>query len=319
MKLDIIFSTFNGALRLRKMLEAFCALDIPEMVQLSVIGIDNAPTDSSGKVLRSYEQRLPLKILQQPKPGKNAALNLAIAHSRGEIVVFTDDNIIPNVDWIVRLTEAFHKNPDFDLFGGAVVPRWPSKPPPRLLDQVPLGAAFAITPDTLKTGPCDASEIWGNNMAVRKYIFSAGHRFNEDMGASAADHGMGSGTEFLKRCQTAGHKAFFEERAVVQHMIRKEQLTARWLEGRGHRFGQSYFYSELHEATAKPTVTELRGAPRWAMRKKIGYQIKAALPFIRNYSTVWKSGFYAGYVREYRNWHRDKASDETAQWQRYTK
>lgn len=302
MKLDVILSTLNGPARLAKTLEAFCALDIPENLKLSVIAVNTQPTDSSIKVLKAFEHRLRLKILDLPDQEKNAALNHALAFSKGELVLFTDDDSIPRENWVVEMSSASERHAGFDLFAGAVTPKWSATPPPRLLRDVPLDAAFGLTPTTLKAGPCDVSEFRGTNMAVRKYVFLAGHRFDESRPHSAEDT-ADSDTGFLRRCQKAKHKAFFVSEAIVDQVIEHEQWTPRWLRHRAETLGRKVSLSEIHAGSAKPDAADLQSATRWAFRKKMGHQLRAAFSIVTNFGAVWQAGFYEGYMREYQNWY----------------
>jgi cellulose synthase/poly-beta-1,6-N-acetylglucosamine synthase-like glycosyltransferase len=59
--------------------------------------------------------------------GKNAAVNAGLRFVSGDLVVFTDDDVLPRHDWLVRLREAADNEPSFGMFGGVIVPRWQTR------------------------------------------------------------------------------------------------------------------------------------------------------------------------------------------------
>jgi glycosyltransferase involved in cell wall biosynthesis len=96
MNITVIFSTFNRSAYLSKTLEAMTELDsVGINVQFAVV--DNNSTDETSQVIDSFADRLPLVHLFEPRPGKNCALNHALdSVEMGDIVVFTDDDIVPH-------------------------------------------------------------------------------------------------------------------------------------------------------------------------------------------------------------------------------
>ncbi|WOJ98290.1 glycosyltransferase family A protein [Congregibacter brevis] len=286
------------------MLRAFRELETPASLQVSIIAIDNASTDNTAALLRQFQSDLPITVLEQKEPGKNKSLNLGLQVSTADLVILTDDDILPDTDWLVQLADCCRTQPDFDLFGGVIAPHWPKTPPRRLLKSIPLGPAYAITPADIRTGPCDALCIWGPNMAVRRRVFSAGYHFDERFGPKGEDYVMGGESEFLQRCQEGGLRGYFVKSARVRHIIRKEQLTPKWLFGRAYRFGRSLFYEDVPKRGSRPETAELMGAPRWAIRQHIQWAIVAKLTLNMGYNAIWKAGLHKGYIHEYKVWNR---------------
>jgi glycosyltransferase involved in cell wall biosynthesis len=206
--ITIIFATYNGEKTLPIMLDALTTTNFPK-AGFKVIAINNASTDRSVDILKDFKEKLPLKILHQPIRGKNRALNIALPEIQGDLVVFTDDDILPNTDWLIEFKGCADNHPDYDLFGGAILPHWEKNPEPWILDSVPHGVTFALTATDLKEGPIYPGLIWGPNMMVRRRVFEAGHRFNEEVGPNAGQYIMGSETEFNLRIASQGYKTWF--------------------------------------------------------------------------------------------------------------
>jgi len=189
-------------------------------------------------VLAGYSQRLPLEVLYERRPGKNVALNRAVASFEGDLVVITDDDVLPEPGWLLRLTEAAMRHPEASVFGGTILPRWPRALPHWLNERwVNFGVLFALL--SHHSGPCDFSAIYGPNMAVRRLVFDQGYRFDEGIGPDTTNplSAMGSETEFTRRLLAAGHRARFVAEARVSHIIRPEQLQESWVLARAWRNG----------------------------------------------------------------------------------
>ena len=297
----VLIATCNGASTLPRALDAYCVLERGNY-DWNVVVVDNASTDATPAVLDSYAQRLPLRSIRTEKRGKNLALNIGI-ESIGEstLVVFSDDDIVPDPNWLNAIVGAAAEHPEYDIFGGRIVPIWPSTPPDWILRLVDLGVVYAFTPPNQKTGQVGAKQVWGANMAVRSHVLSAGHRFNESIGPNRGQYSMGSEVEFTCRLERNGHRSWFSEAAVVGHIIRESQLTRDWIIGRAFRFGRDMFRQESERFGRE--VKLFRGAPRWKYRLLLsgaGRYLKARLAGNRDeqFEASWDISFLRGYLYE---------------------
>jgi len=255
--LTVLFATHNGARWLPRVLEAFAALEAPAG-GWKLVAVENASTDATAQVLQSFLTRLPLTVLRAPAPGKNRALNLGLAQAAGDLVVLTDDDVLPAPDWLVRWRAAADKNPDWDVFGGRIVPAFEVPAPDWLLHWAPHDLAYGATPER-PAGPVEPGFVFGGNMAVRTRVFAAGHRFAETVGPAPGSYAMGSETEFTTRLAGLGYRCGFCPEAVVGHLVRREQMTRDWLIGRAMRFGRGLYRREL--AAGAWRGPRLLGAP----------------------------------------------------------
>jgi glycosyltransferase involved in cell wall biosynthesis len=223
--LCVLFSTFNGAATLPLMLDGLEAL-APPPGGWKLIAVDNGSTDGSAALLRERQSRLPLTVISEPRRGKNAGLNAALGSLEGDLVVLTDDDVIPPPDWLVAYRRLAAARAGFDIFGGAIRPRWPAPPPDWVLRRAPKGH-FAWT--EFETGPVEPRAIWGPNMAIRRAALGD-RRFFEGIGPDGgAAYATGSEIELMLRLAAAGHRCWHEADICVEHVIEPRQLTAEWL------------------------------------------------------------------------------------------
>jgi glycosyltransferase involved in cell wall biosynthesis len=235
--LTVLIATRNGAATLPEVLAAHERL-LPPAGGWKLVVVDNASEDGTDRVLRDFSARLPLTPLRLERPGQNFARNRGLAEAEGDLVVFTDDDAVPREDWLARLRSAADARPDFGIFAGAIRPRWPSPPEPWLLASVPLSVCYAITDPAWEEGPIKSDFAFSPNIAIRRAIFDAGHRFDEAIGPGPGSYPMGSETALTRRLHAAGVRTFHVPDAVVEHLIRGFQMTPEWILGRAIRYGR---------------------------------------------------------------------------------
>jgi glycosyltransferase involved in cell wall biosynthesis len=306
--ITLVIATYNGARTLPKTLASINELEIPDYCEFNVIIIDNNSNDYTSELITGYHCQHNLTKLHQTKQGKNAALNLIFEGDVpfGELLIFSDDDVIFPEDFVKRYLELIIDQPEISIFGGAVIPHWPYEVPSGLLEGINAVVAFAITPAAAgyQTGFIEPVKLHGPNMAIRSNVFAQGIRFNEDIGPNGGNYMMGSETELLYRLKNTGYQAYYHQELKVQHIIRPEQLSRNWIASRAYKAGRSLV---MHQIQNKQNivVNELRGFPRWALLKRWKMQlVKLITPSksLKGYKLLWQSSHLQGYCDEYKHY-----------------
>ena len=312
--LTVVLATRNRAAILRETLEAFCRLQEPASGWKLAI-VDNGSTDETPAVLASFAGRLPLQTVCEPTGGKNSALNTGLGLLEGDLTVFTDDDTFPHPNWLVELRNAADAQPDYSIFGGAIVPRWESPPPiwVQWLDQRPV---YALTDPLMKEGPIPAFLVFGPNMAIRAAVFQSGVRFDPSIGPRNSSYPMGSEVELTLRLNRRGHNAWFVSRAVVEHFIRDYQLRESWVLKRAIRYGRGRFRLDYKQVYRRYPCWF--GVPRTFFRQIIEQEKTIIKAWLRSdqrefFCATWRRNFLWGHVIEAHLSYRDRADWRTAQ------
>jgi glycosyltransferase involved in cell wall biosynthesis len=84
---------------------------VPAAPKWDIVVADNGSLDGTAELLSAAEKRLPLVRVFEPRRGKSRALNAAIRSAEGGLLVFADDDIIPEPGWLSALYNAALCNP----------------------------------------------------------------------------------------------------------------------------------------------------------------------------------------------------------------
>jgi glycosyltransferase involved in cell wall biosynthesis len=305
--LTVMLATYDRARILRATLEAFCCLEPPEGGWKLVV-VDNGSTDATGEVIASFERLLPLSCVNEPKRGKNAALNKGLSSVAGDLLVLTDDDVVPNPLWLKQMRSAADSRTAFSIFGGPVVPKWERPPEEWLLKWVPLDPTFAITLPT-EEGPTEVTRVFGPNMALRASVFESGLRFDEKIGPKGHSYAQGSEAEFLKRLGRAGARAWHIRAAVVAHVIRASQMNRRWVLERAVRFGRGEYRIRTAQTTPRGVnrrSVRLLGIPALTYEKVFIQTLRVGRARLRKnaeetFREHWRLNYMIGEAIEARN------------------
>jgi cellulose synthase/poly-beta-1,6-N-acetylglucosamine synthase-like glycosyltransferase len=74
---------------------------------LEIIIISDGSTDRTDEIVNSIQDPRVRLLRQEPRAGKTSALNMAVPHAKGEILVFSDANSISAPDALSKLIQNF--------------------------------------------------------------------------------------------------------------------------------------------------------------------------------------------------------------------
>jgi GT2 family glycosyltransferase len=194
-------------------------------------------------VLDAFVSRLRLKRLFVAEGGKNRALNEALSIIGGALVIFTDDDALPDPHCFQAYLAAAQRWPTEAIFGARIEPRFPDNTPAWIRDPEFRFATTAFA----RYAPAAAEERvsrhpYGPSFAVRRYAL-ANHRFATHLGPQSGAYAMGGEGHFLRALQRDGWAYVYVPCARVEHVIRQDQITPQWLLQRANKKGRGQVYA----------------------------------------------------------------------------
>ena len=262
MDVTIAICTRNRAASLRRTLNSLTRVEFPGGTQCEVVVIDNASSDDTASVIECFASALPIRHAVEPTAGVSFARNRAVAMARGKFILWTDDDVVVDRQWLSAYVSAFARWPEADLFGGTILPVFEGPVPAWLKRSLPVvGSAFAMRDFGDRELEMREPEglPYGANYAVRASAQSA-LRYRLDLGAGTDLYG--EETEVMRSMLEGGKKWRWVPEARVQHCIPPERMTLAYMDHFFSRYGRSLAHLE-----EKWNGQELLGAPRWLWRR----------------------------------------------------
>jgi glycosyltransferase involved in cell wall biosynthesis len=223
--------------------------------------IDNNSTDTTVDVARGFTDRLPLRYVFEPEQGLSAARNLAIRKYRGELLIFTDDDVVLDAGWLAAWASADAQFADAAYFGGRILPLWEGNRPRWLVDpSMALISGLLVhydLGDTNRLYETGDPSPFGANFALRRELIEGLESFRLDLGVKGGSSGRGEEAEYLDRARAAGARGAYVGAAACYHMQDPRRFELPYLyrygiekgraemlmtgEGQGSRRGQATY------------------------------------------------------------------------------
>jgi len=202
---SVIVPTYRRVAPLTLCLEALAALDWPRN-EFEVIVVDDGGELLPTRAMDRLSERLNLTLLRKSHAGPAAARNFGVSQAKGSIVVFTDDDCQPAVDWLKALSSQYADNASVAVGGRAIngLPTNPYSTASQLL------VDYLI--DYFNPNPFDARFLTSNNLAFPRAEFLALGGFDETFLHAAAED-----REICDRWLWKGHRLVYAETVKVVH------------------------------------------------------------------------------------------------------
>ncbi|HET7568449.1 MAG TPA: glycosyltransferase family 2 protein [Gaiellaceae bacterium] len=223
-RVSVIVVTRDNADLLRDALASILA--DPSAVPRELVVVDNGSRDATAEVVAEAAGDAPfaVRLLAEPEPGLSRGRNRGVAAARGELLLFTDDDVVVEDGWADRLAAAFD-DPRVGFAGGRTLPLWP-EPPPRWMEG-PHWVHLALYDHGDESRPLAPGEhVAGANMAIRASLLGPAP-FPVDLG-NAGDRRFGYEETHVLDAIRREHAAAYVADAVVHHRIRRERMQPSW-------------------------------------------------------------------------------------------
>ncbi len=199
-----------------------------------VIVVDNGSQDDAVREVVAQHQRA--RYVLEPQPGLDRARNRAIAESHGDIIAFTDDDVVVDPLWIAALQKSFADDPQVQAITGLVMPLELETPAQALFERYGgfgRGLSRRFYHVDRRAGE-RAAQLHGGtgkfgtgaNMAFRRALFTQIGLFDPALDVGTVTNGGGDLDMFFRVLQ-AGHTLRYEPSAIVWHRHRRSYAELR--------------------------------------------------------------------------------------------
>jgi GT2 family glycosyltransferase len=198
--ISVVVPTYMRADLLARLLARLEQLT-PPRGGFEVIVVDDGSTDDTADVVARSE--LPVRYVRQENSGPATARNRGWQLATAPIVAFTDDDCVPDADWLVDLVAAFDTSPDVAAIGGDIQP---------LVDG--FRSRFVQAERLVGHGADERGVRYlvTANAAIRTDALRAVGGFDERFPGAA-----GEDTDLGFRLRAAGHRLAVTDRGRIRH------------------------------------------------------------------------------------------------------
>src|SRR5690349_7148849 len=108
--ITVIVCTHNRCQGLAKSLDSIAASIVPNSLDWEILVVDNNSSDDTAKIVHDVCNRYPrrFRYVFEPNEGLSNARNAGIKQAKGNIIVFTDDDLTVAPTWLGNLTAKLH-------------------------------------------------------------------------------------------------------------------------------------------------------------------------------------------------------------------
>jgi glycosyltransferase involved in cell wall biosynthesis len=281
MKISVVLCTYNRCESLERTLKSLIEMSAPEGCSWELILVDNNSKDNTKAVIEEFEKdcKLNVKYIFEGKQGLSHARNRGIEQAEGEIIAFTDDDVMVDRYWLSNIKRAFEEH-DVSCIGGKILPVWEIPKPEWLIPQVHYILALLDRGD--KPFHLDSPIVWGANFSVKAEIFEKYGGFDTNLGRIPGRLFAGEETEFVRRILNRGEKILYYPDAVIYHCIPRERILKSYF--RKWKYDQGILRASLRGI---PNPESYSGIPYNPM----AYLVKNVLLFLKDVRYLWQKRF----------------------------
>lgn len=217
--LTVVICTRDRAASLRRTLNSMVIAAQKMTREWELLVVDNGSSDDTSQVVTSFADGLPIKCVREDEAGLSNARNAGVRAATGQYIVWTDDDVVVDEDWLDAWAKGIAAAPDCAVFGGRAIPvyeepvqQWFSS------NEQELAALLAIR-DSRGWTELDSNHVpFGLNYAVRASEQRA-HPYDPALGIAPGRRLGGEEVAVIRSILRKGGRGAWVWDATVHHMI----------------------------------------------------------------------------------------------------
>jgi glycosyltransferase involved in cell wall biosynthesis/thioredoxin-like negative regulator of GroEL len=264
MKISIIIPTHNRAGSLRETIDSLLALR--GEASFEIVVVDNNSTDNTRTVVESYGEIA--RYVFESRTAFTKARSTGGEHSRGDILLYLDDDVLVFPGSLRQIVEVFQQYPDCGVIAGRIDPKYTDTPPAwTLACQKSFNGWSLFNPETYSIIGHSFQEVpsaCGPMMAIRRTAYQRVGGFPPDTIGVETNTGarsfrklyIGPGDYGLcLRIREAGFKVYYTPEVGSYHVIPPIRFTPEFW--RSRMIGEGHYVAIADRSFFKATPVQL--------------------------------------------------------------
>ncbi len=247
---SVIIPTYNRSARLEATVGSLIGQQYPPD-RFEIVLVDNASTDDTPQVISRLMSRHPaIRRMREPRRGAHFARNAGATVSLGQILYFTDDDMIADPELLSTIVKPFSMDAGVGAATGRVLPRWETEPPAWVLKHC-RNALLSLNDRGEALILCDEDPgVFSCHEAIAREAFFRAGGFNPDTNAGefVGDNETGLNIKVRK----LGYRFAYVGESVTHHVIPGSRMTQAYLNSRFADQGFCDSYTDYRETHPGP-------------------------------------------------------------------
>lgn len=241
--ISVIIPTYNRSHYIRRTIDSFLNQTY-DPARYEIIIVNNNSTDDTLEVLKPYQEKYKERIivLNEFRQGVHFARNTAAKSAKGELLYYTDDDMIADPDLLNEIIKPFLLDDKVATTSGRVLPQWETEPPKWVLKHCINGYLSLSDPSydlLISSRDCN---VYSCHQAIKKDVLFQAGGFNPE---NTQGEWIGDGETGLNlKIKELGYKFAFNGNSLIFHIIPPTRMTQTYLNKRLGNQGNCDSYAD---------------------------------------------------------------------------
>ncbi|CDM69228.1 Glycosyl transferase, family 2 [Clostridium bornimense] len=231
MYISVVVCTYNRSEVLNKCIESIIRNNYPKE-KYEVIIIDNNSKDNTKDTVYNYINKgLNIKYFLEENIGLSFARNKGIDVSKGNIIIFLDDDTQISKGYLQAIKEFYSVNPEVVFAAGKINPIWTIEKPKwfsKAFSSIVGETLYGDEDRVLKRGEMPI----GANMIFKREVFDEVGKFNINLGIQGDKLYLGEESDLYNRIVKKGYEVYYIANASVDHTVHNNKVNKEYVMNR---------------------------------------------------------------------------------------
>jgi len=263
--ITFIICTYNRADYLKDTIASLTQCDEP-VEPVEILVIDNNSEDHTADVIKSYRNRsipsISLHSVKEKKQGLSHARNRGIKEANTPVIVYVDDDIRAEKQYINAWLQFFKNHPDAQAAGGKIHiqyddprPQWMSRFLLPLLGHHDHGDSIKLYKHS--------DYPFGGNMAFKVNLFDHDTPFDTGLGRIGKNLKASEEKELFQSLKQKEIEIYYVPKAKLYHRVNASRLTREYVRRQAVGLGQSYYLQLNPQPIGRQLAEAVTEAGKW--------------------------------------------------------
>jgi glycosyltransferase involved in cell wall biosynthesis len=275
--LSVVICTYNRGASLAETLASVNACELPPGCGVELLVVDNNSSDETADICAAFARvaRMPFRRVVEGAQGLSFARNRGVKEAAGDVIIFTDDDVLVEPSWLARYALEFREH-EVECAFGRIHAEWRGRRPEWFSNALRPAYAVLDYGDSRMTVTTAGHEFFGANFAVRKDLLADVGGFDTGLGRTKGKLHIGEETRVFCELLRRGSRIVYNPAIEVRHVIEESRKDKAYLVRYYRDTASSLVYLSLNDAGGR----KLFGMPLGSLKGLATFYVLALPRFV---------------------------------------